>query len=128
GTLAEPETKGTPQRTSRTNPVQAVQVPDADQHSQSLVGLVPVTPQLQDGKSGQARGGKQNPKPWMKALMVMVSILAIFAAIGILFVGRTKSPTPTTTISTPAGPPDITATTIAQLTATAQANIILSDP
>ncbi len=126
GTLAEPETKGTPKRTSRTNPVQAVQVPAADQHSQSLVGLVPVTPQPQNGKSGQARGGKQNPKPWMKALMVMVSILAIFAAIGILFVGRPKPSTPT--ISKPAGPPDITATAIAQLTATAQANIILSDP
>ncbi|HEX3640054.1 MAG TPA: hypothetical protein VHV10_02065, partial [Ktedonobacteraceae bacterium] len=36
-----------------------------------------------------------------------------------------KPPTPTTT---PAGPPNGTATTIAQLTATAQANIILSDP
>jgi len=126
GTLAEPETKRTPKRTSRTNPVQAVQVPDADQHSQSLVGLVPVTPQLQDGKSGQTRKGKQNPKPWMRSLMVMVSILAIFAAIGILFVGRTKPPTPT--ISKPAGPPNITATAIAQLTATARTNIILSDP
>ncbi|HEX3642670.1 MAG TPA: protein kinase, partial [Ktedonobacteraceae bacterium] len=113
GTLAEPETKGTPQRTSRTNPVQAVQVSDADQHSQPLVGLVPVTPQLQDGKSGQARGGKQNPKPWMKALMVMVTVLAIFAAVGILLSGRSKPSTPI--ISKPAGPPNTTATATAHL-------------
>ena len=119
GTVAEPEAKGKSKRTSYTSPVQAVQVPDADQPSQSLVGLVPVTPQLQDR-------GKQNPKPWMKALMVMVSILAIFAALGILFVGRLKPSTPT--IKTSAGPPNITATAIAQLTATAQANIILSYP
>jgi len=61
----------------------------------------------------------------MKALMAMVTVLAIFAAAGILLVGRAK---PSTSINKPAGPPNMAATAIARLTATAQANIILSDP
>jgi hypothetical protein len=50
--------------------------------------------------------------------MVIVTVLAIFAAIGILFSSRIKPSTPT--IHKTAGPPDITSTALS--------NIILSDP
>jgi len=130
GTLVGSGPQETPNRTKRTNPVKATKVPATDQHGQSLVGLIPATPQLREGK-GFVRGreGKKSPPPWMKALMAMVTVLAIFAAAGILFVGRAKPSTSSvTTVNQPARPPNMTATAIAHLTATAQANIILSDP
>ena len=142
GALAEPETQERQnRRRRRPNPVMPVQVPATNQDSQSLIGLVqttnqdsqsligliPTTPQLQEEQGFiQGQGRKKTPPPWMKALMVMVTVLAIFAAVGILFSSRTKSPTPT--INKPSGPLNTTATAAANLTATAQANVILSDP
>ena len=81
-----------------------------------------VTPQSQDGTSTQ---GKNSRQPWMKHLMVIVSLLAIFAAIGIMLVGRTK---PSVITSKPAEPPTMTVTARGHVTATVQANMILSDP
>jgi len=118
-----PQTK--PKRTKRTNTVKSPQIAEADQHDQSLIGLTMATPQPQDETSVQGRKGKNSHQPWMKRLMVIVSLLAIFAAIGIMLVGRTK---PSVITSKPAKPPNMTVTARAHLTATVQANMILSDP
>jgi serine/threonine protein kinase len=126
--LVKPETQERPnRRRQRTNPVKPVQISDANQDSQSLIGLIPITPQPQEEQGFiKEKGKKKTPEPWMKALMVMVTVLAIFAAVGILLSSRSKPSTPI--ISKPAGPPNTTATATAHLTAIAQANIILSDP
>lgn len=121
GILGELETQEKPKRKRRENSAKPVQVPTANQDSQSLIGLIPITPQPEDEKGFvQERKAKKTPEPWMKALMVIVTVLAIFAAGGILFSSHIKSPSPTR--NKIAGSPNMTATAIAQ------ANIILSDP
>ncbi len=123
GTLEEPETqeKPTPKRKQRKNPAKSIQTATANQDSQSLREVLPVTPRPEDEKGiGQKTKIQKTLKLWMKALTVIATVLAIFAAVGILFTTRVKSPMPQ-----PARPPDVAAT--ATIT-TPQTNIILSDP
>jgi serine/threonine protein kinase len=132
--LAEPEsqersdTESVPQKkrksTSRSQTVKVPLVMEVGQHDQSLKETSDLV-QSQAATSVQGRKGKSQYQSWMKNLMVIVSLLAIFAAIGIMFVSRTKSSVIT---SKAAQSSNMTVTARAHLTATVQANIIVSDP
>jgi hypothetical protein len=127
-TLTEPETEKTldtesrsqkiPTNINHTNPLKGVQEPAvADQPGQSLTEDVPVTPQPQDSISLVLnRVRQQIPQSWLKRLMVIVSLLVIFAVLGILFVNLAKPSTPNKSAG------------LSNITATAQTNILLSDP
>ncbi len=108
----------TPTSKNSTNSLKDVQeTMAADQPGWPLIEEVPVTPHLQDSISfAPNRVRQQIPQSWLKRLMVIVSLLAIFAALSILFVNRAKPSTP----NKPAG--------LSNITATAQTNILLSDP
>jgi eukaryotic-like serine/threonine-protein kinase len=95
----------------RRSSVKPVEVLATNQDSQSLIGLIPDTPQPEDEKSIiQRKQTKQTPALWMKSLTIMVTMLAIFAAAAIFFSSRLHAPVSTFS------------------TTTAQSNIILSDP
>jgi serine/threonine protein kinase len=136
-TLAEPETEKTldtelesqkaPASINASDSLNGVQETTvADQLDKSLIEEVPVTPQSQDNMRAPNRVRKQLSQPGLRRLIVIVSLLTIFAVLGMLFMAWIKPSTPIE--YKPVGSSNMTATAIAHLTAKTQTNIILSDP
>jgi hypothetical protein len=111
-------------------PVKVVQVPVAGQPGQYVTGLLPVVPPVTDDEAEE----KKALKPRVKiAGVVLAILLVLLGVVGAIWIVRTHTGASTrlpatthTTIAT--ATPDLQATVASQLTATAQANIILSDP
>jgi serine/threonine protein kinase len=124
----EAESQKTPVSMNPTDSLKGVQETTvADQLDQSLIEEVPVTPQPQDSMSfAPNRVRKQISQPRLRRLIVIASLLAIFAVLGTLFMAWIKPSTPIE--NKPVGSSNMTATAIAHLTAKTQSNVILSDP
>ena len=109
-----------------TQPVKVVKVPVAGQPGQYVTGLLPVLPQQTPDIPDTANGRlKQNVKV---AILLIVAVLMILVGSGIYVLAR-KGSTPHSpqTSRIVQATPNTAATTVARVTATAQANIILTD-
>jgi len=106
-----------------TSPVKVVKVPVAGQPGRYVTGLLAVSPHTQEADGGQ----EQNifsKRTRMSALLLSI-LLVLFSTLGVTwFVYFHSSQTATQTASTAL---NLKATAVAQATAMAQANIILSD-
>jgi serine/threonine protein kinase len=127
---------GTDQNTGNTmkltGPVKVVQVPVADQPGRYVTGLLPVVPQT-PAEETQATPKKGHfAAIWQKIVLAVLVLFVIAAAGGSFWYlrGRTGQVNPRTdkTVTTTSGRPNLSATATAQVQATADANIILSDP
>jgi serine/threonine protein kinase len=104
-------------------PVKVVNVPIAGQPGRYVTRLLPVLPHTQETNSGS----EQNifSKRTRMIALLLCTLLLLFSALGVTwFVYSHSSQTATHTTSSRL---DLTATAVPQATATAQANIILSD-
>ncbi len=104
-----------------TGPVKVLKVPVAGQPGRFVTGILPVAPRMPDVANPTLR-------PWVKVVaFVLAALLILSAVVGvILFVNSHSKPSGQQSAVT--GPPNMKATAVAQLTAVAQANIILADP
>jgi serine/threonine protein kinase len=113
-----------------TGPVKVVQMPIAGQLGRYMTGLLPVVPQTP--APGDALSIQDKPKkPWKKLVLSLLVMLIIFAAAGSFWaIHLHQTPTASTQTNTVHmnGTPNIGATATAVVQATAQANLILSDP
>ena len=113
---------GTTTTIKLTDAVKVVQVPVAGQPGRYMTGFLPVL--------GAAEPAEQ-PKPLKKRLQIPAIValvaLVLFGSIAALLI-HAHSGTPKPVVRHIAPTPNITATAVAQVTATADANIILQDP
>ncbi len=125
GTLSAQGQQGNPATVKLTGPVKVVQMPIAGQPGRYVTGILPMLPQAQE----ELPIRKKPIKPWMKIVAVVVAILVILAGAAgtVLFVRSQPTTKATNTQITVNGTPDVKATAMAQATAAAQANIIVSD-
>lgn len=130
GTVAVAGRQGANNTMKLATPVKVVQVPVVGQPGQYVTGLLPIAPPVRNDEAEE----KKVLKPRVKiAGVVLAILLVLLGAIGAIWIVRTHWSAPTnlspaihTTIS--AATPNLQATVASQLTATTQANIILSDP
>ena len=119
------ETSGQTGMLKLTQPVKIVKVPVAGQPGQYVTGLLPVLPQQTPDIPDTANGRlKQNVKV---AILLVVVVLVILVGSGIYMLARGGSTHSPQTSKIVNATPNATATTVARVTATAQANIILTD-
>jgi hypothetical protein len=125
GTLSAQGQQGNPNTVKLTGPVKVVQMPVAGQPGHYVTGLLPMLPQMRE----ELVVPKKAMKPWMKIVAVVVAIVVVLAAIaGAVLFERAQSGTKTTNSqATVNGTPNVKATAVAQVAATAQANIIVED-
>jgi hypothetical protein len=112
-----------------TGPVKVVKVPVAGQPGQFVTGILPVVPQTPEPAIEQKKGLKL----WVKILALALAVmLLVGGAAGAFWYTRTHSTKqPVAQQAAPGsamGTPDAKATAMAVASATAQANVILSDP
>jgi serine/threonine protein kinase len=124
--------------TKLTGPVKVVQMPIPGQPGRFMTGILPVVPQEEalgigeevSLKPEKTRSTKKGLKSWVVVSLVLLVVLIVAASGGIFWFVRGRTQTPPTAgqqqqaATKPAGTPDANA----RATATAQANIILSDP
>jgi hypothetical protein len=125
--------------TKLTGPVKVVQMPIPGQPGRFMTGLLPATPSEEALAIGEEislnpektkSATKKGLKPWAVISLALVVVLIVAASGGFFWFSRNRAQTPTTAgqqqqaATKPAGTPDANA----RATATAQANIILSDP
>ena len=124
-TLPAPGQQGNPNTVKLTGPVKVVQVPVAGQPGRFVTGLLPMVPQT----PGEQLAQKKAVKPWVKFVTLAVAIVVVLAGITgtFLFVRSHPGTYTTNTQKKTNNVPNVNATAIAQVTATAQANIILDD-
>jgi hypothetical protein len=129
GVLAVSGEQGASNTMRLTSPVKVVKVPVAGQPGQYVTGLLPVVP-----VPGVSDEEKKKGRGWVKfsslALAVLLLALSSVGAVWFVHTHSSQRMSQPVAMHTPAltGTPDLQATVGAQLTATAQANIILSDP
>ena len=132
GTLPVPLQEGATNTVKLTGPVKVVKVPVAGQPGRYLTGILPIVPGTQEAGDGVASGEKKGPKSWVKNFVLAVAaLLVIFAAIGTYWItahSPQRAPQASTQSVRVKGTPNVAATAMAQAQATAQANVILSDP
>jgi hypothetical protein len=125
GALTE---SGQPNTMKLTTPVKVVKVPVAGQPGQYVTGLLPVAPPvLQPVETKESKSWAQ------RTMTVLAILLVVLGSLGVVWYVRTSSTQPSrppVALQTivPTRTPDLQATVAAEVTATAQANIILSDP
>ncbi len=111
-----------------TQAVKIVKVPVAGQPGQYVTGLLPVLQQTPDTNASSPLGTSNDGlKQKIKVATVVILTLVIILTSGIYLLARTSSPQSTQTARKVEVTPNVTATIIARATATAQANIILTD-
>jgi serine/threonine protein kinase len=112
-----------------TQAVKVVKVPVAGQPGQYVTGLLPVLDQVPDTNASSPLGtSKDRLKQKIKVATVVILTLVIILTSGIYLLVRTSSPQSVQQITRRVKvTPNVTATTVAKATATAQANIILTD-
>ncbi len=133
GALKIPNAEQTTGNTMKlTGPVKVVQVPVAGQPGRYVTGLLPVVPQTPTEET--LATPKKGPFSafWQKIVLAILVLFVIAAAGGSFWYlhGRTGQVNSSTgkTATTGSGKPNLSATATAQVQATADANIILSDP
>jgi serine/threonine protein kinase/flagellar basal body-associated protein FliL len=123
-------------QTKLTGPVKVLQLPVAGQPGHYVTGILPVPQQEGAGAASdtfQKKTKKQGIKPWkVAALIALVVILIAAVSGGAFLVLRSHVALPfsigSQTPAKTAGAPDAKATAQAVASATATANVILSDP
>jgi serine/threonine protein kinase len=111
-----------------TQAVKVVKVPVAGQPGQYVTGLLPVLQQTPDtNASSPLETPNDSLKQKIKVAIVVILTLVVILTSGIYLLARTSSPQSTQTTRKVEVTPNVTATIIARATATAQANIILTD-
>lgn len=124
--LTLPGQQGAANTVKLTGPVKVVKVPVAGQPGRYVTGLLPVPPQTQEASKHTEE--KKASKPWMKVMaLVMIVIFLVLGTTGAFWFVRAhpnQSSKQVKVVPTPVGTPNPSA----MATATAQANIILSDP
>lgn len=142
GAYAVPEQVGTNAGSVKlTGPVKVIQMPVAGQPGRFITGLLPVASSgVSENEAGSeellAAGKKKGGKTWIKVISLILLIVVLIATAGTFWLVRSHAiqlpglanQQTTGTSTKPAGTPDTKATAQARVTATAQANIILSDP
>jgi len=130
GALAVTGQHGTTNTMRLTAPVKIVKVPVVGQPGQYVTGLLPVVPSASTTPHEEEKKGQR----WVKLTSLILAVLLVaLGMVGAIWFVHTHSNQPTnqpavTHTAAPASTPDLQATVGVQLTATAQANIILSDP
>jgi len=130
GALAVTGQHGTTNTMKLTAPVKIVKVPVVGQPGQYVTGLLPVVPSASTTPHEEEKKGQR----WVKLTSLILAVLLVaLGMVGAIWFVHTHSNQPTnqpavTHTAAPASTPDLQATVGVQLTATAQANIILSDP
>ncbi|HWZ17418.1 MAG TPA: serine/threonine-protein kinase [Ktedonobacteraceae bacterium] len=124
---AEQTTTGTIMKL--TSPVKVVNVPVAGQPGHYMVGLLPVpeVSQPEKGEQPTAPGTTKYLKKNSKLIGLALLVILLFGTGALWFAHQhssSKTPAAVTIVKTP----DLKATVAARATATAEANIILSDP
>ncbi|GAC1382011.1 MAG: hypothetical protein NVSMB33_09050 [Ktedonobacteraceae bacterium] len=130
GALAVPNTDQRSGNTMKlTSPVKVVQVPLPGQPGHYVTGLLPVIPQTQL-PTEQIEVLKTGKKPWQGMMTALLVLLVILASGVAFWYSRSHSSQAgqVATVRHVAGTPDVRATAVAQVQATAEANQILSDP
>ncbi len=127
GALAVPDQEGTGNTIKLTGPVKVVQLPIAGQPGRYVTGLLPVVP-LPETPPAENAGLSKRMK--VIALIVAALLVIAFGTGAFWFTHTPNSPIVQTLTNgnTIVGTPDVQATAVAQVTATAAANIILTDP
>jgi Protein kinase domain len=115
-----------------TGPMKIVQMPVAGQPGKYITGLLPSLPQTPEytGKPSNAKSKKA--RPLFTTVIVALTLLVVLSSIGVFTYlhfrsGQSALTTANSSNIPVAGTPNVHATAIAQLTATATANIILTD-
>ncbi|MHB8598610.1 MAG: protein kinase domain-containing protein [Ktedonobacteraceae bacterium] len=112
-----------------TGPMKIVQMPVAGQPGRYITGLLPSLPQTPEADviSGSAKSRKAKPLPTV--VIAALTLLVVLSSVGIFMYVHLHSGKPTAnSLNAPVNStPNLQATAVAQLTATATANVILSD-
>ncbi len=130
GVLAVTGQHGATNTMKLSSPVKVVKVPVVGQPGQYVTGLLPVVPAVSSASHTEEKRGRG----WVKLISLALAVLLVaLGMVGALWFVHTHSSQPVnpsvgTRATVPASTPDLQATVGVQLTATAQANIILSDP
>lgn len=126
GALAVPDQEGIGNTIKLTGPVKVVQLPIAGQPGRYVTGLLPVVP-LPETPPAEDTGLSKRVR--MIALVVAALLVIAFGTGAFWFTHTHNTIVQTLTNgNTTVGTPDVQATAVAQVTATAAANIILTDP
>jgi serine/threonine protein kinase len=128
-TVPEAEQKTTGTIMKLTSPAKVVNVPVAGQPGHYLVGLLPVRKKSEPEKVEQPAvwGRTIDLKNNSKIIGLALLVVLLLGTVALWFahqVSSSKTPAPVTVVKTP----DLKATMAVRATATAEANIILSDP
>src|SRR5579872_1091581 len=113
-----------------TGPMKVVQMPVAGQPGRYITGLLPSLPQTPEADVIPGGAKRKKAKPLHTILVAALTLFIILSSIGVFaymrygHVGKTPSNSSNIPVS---GTPNMQATAAAQVTATATANIILSD-
>jgi serine/threonine protein kinase len=130
GVLAITGQHGATNTMKLSTPVKIVKVPVVGQPGQYVTGLLPVAP----GVSSAPHEEEKKGGTWVKLTSLALAVLLVaLGMVGALWFVHTHLSQPANQpvvkhTTAPAGAPDLQATVGAQLTATTQANVILSDP
>ncbi len=112
-----------------TSPVKVVQMPIAGQPGQYITGLLPVVQQTQTSSLP-----KKAVQPWTKVASLIMAVVLLAGIVGAVWFLRMHTFSRGNTLQNQSsnaaktGTPNVKATAIAQVTATAQVNTILFDP
>ncbi len=130
GVLAVTGQHGATNTMKLSTPVKVVKVPVVGQPGQYVTGLLPVVSAVSSASDQEEKRGRGWVKLTSLALAVLLVALGMIGAMWFVHAHLNQSANqPVRTHTTaPAATPDLQATVGTQLTATAQANIILSDP
>ena len=137
GTLIGPEQGSSTVRLN--DPVKVVKVPVAGQSGQFVTGLLPFAKQAEEeqGGKGQKKQSKRNSKAFTKIGLIAALIVIVLGSVGAFLFVRSHPSKQTVaqqgtaqqrTVQQTAPPSDPRTLAQIQATATAQANVILSDP
>lgn len=132
GTLATPNGQNASNTVKLTGPMKVVQMPVAGQPGRYITGLLPSLPQTPEADviPGGLSGAKSKKAPPLYTIVIAaLTLLVVLSSVGIfeyvhLHSGKTISNSSPISVN---GTPNLQATAAAQVTATATANIILSD-
>ena len=115
-----------------TGPMKIIQMPVAGQPGKYITGLLPSLPQTPEYAGKPSNAKSEKAKPAYTSVIVALTLLIILSSVGVFTYlhfrsGQTTQTTSNSSNIPVAGTPNLQATSAAQLTATATANIILTD-
>ncbi|HVB26224.1 MAG TPA: serine/threonine-protein kinase [Ktedonobacteraceae bacterium] len=133
GTLATPNGQNASNTVKLTGPMKVVQMPVAGQPGRYVTGLLPSLPQTPEADvipGGPASAKSKKAKPLHTIVIVALTLLVVLSSVGVfayLHYGHPGKTASNSSLVPVNGTPNLQATAAAQVTATATANIILSD-